>query len=119
MRPLAHDGPVDTLYLEAHPVMTERGIETAIENARARWPLQSARIIHRIGTMKPGDAIVFVATSAKHRRSAFLAADYLMDYLKTEAVFWKKESGPGGAKWIEPRTEDYEDGARWTMTESQ
>ena len=119
MRPLAHDGPVDTLYLEAHPVMTERGIETAIKNARTRWSLQSARVIHRIGMMKPGDAIVFVATSAKHRRSAFLAADYLMDYLKTEAVFWKKESGPGGAKWIEPRTEDYEDGARWTMTESQ
>lgn len=113
VRPQAASGPVTSLYLQAHSPLTERGIEAAAETARERWPLTSLTILHRIGEMAPGEAIVFVATASARRRAAFEAADYLMDYLKTEAVFWKKEAGPSGACWIEPRAEDYADRSRW------
>jgi len=113
VRPQAASGPVTSLYLQAHSPLTERGIEAAAETARERWPLTSLTILHRTGEMAPGEAIVFVATASAHRRAAFEAADYLMDYLKTEAVFWKKETGPRGEAWIEPRGEDYADRRRW------
>lgn len=109
----AKAGPIETLYLEAYAPMTEQGIEAAAAEANARWPLIDLVIIHRIGEMTPGDPIVFVAASAIHRRAAFEATDFLMDYLKTKAIFWKKETGPNGARWIEPRPEDYSDSARW------
>ncbi len=113
VRPASEAGTMHTLHLQAYSPMTETGIETAISKAAARWPLTAHRIIHRIGNMSPGEAIVFVATAATHRRAAFQAADYLMDYLKTEAVFWKKEISSDGEIWIEPRAEDYSDTARW------
>ncbi|MEO0549100.1 MAG: molybdenum cofactor biosynthesis protein MoaE [Pseudomonadota bacterium] len=113
VRPAAASGPVTTLYLQAYSPLTENGIREAVERAKARWPLSAVRVIHRIGEMQPGEAIVFVAAASAHRRAAFEAADFLMDYLKTEAVFWKKETGAQGASWIEPRTEDYKDRARW------
>ena len=116
VRPTAGSSLVTALTLQAHPVMTERGIADAIEQAHERWPLAGVRIIHRTGAIRPGEAIVFVATASAHRRPAFQAADFLMDYLKTEAIFWKKETGPDGTKWIEPRTEDYADSARWDRT---
>ncbi len=113
VRSSAASGPVTRLTLQAYAPMTERGIESAAETAMSRWPVSALRIIHRIGDMNPGEPIVFVAAASAHRRAAFEAADYLMDYLKTEAVFWKKETRPDGEIWIEPRAADYADAARW------
>ncbi|MEM9180741.1 MAG: molybdenum cofactor biosynthesis protein MoaE [Pseudomonadota bacterium] len=118
VRPEAQQGEVNTLFLQAYSPMTEHGIEAAIADARSRWALDDVLVLHRIGEMKPGDTIVFVAAAAKHRRAAFDAADFLMDYLKTEAVFWKKESTARGAHWIEPRDADYADASRWTKKET-
>lgn len=118
VRPVSAAGPVAQLFLQAYFPMTERGIETALQQAEQRWPLSGALIVHRTGEMHPGDTIVFVATASKHRRAAFEAADFLMDYLKTEAVFWKKETTDGGETWIEPRQDDYQDAARWQTKEA-
>ncbi len=108
------DGCVNELYLEQYPGVTEAGIADAVSKAKARWSLTSVMVIHRTGAMGVGEAIVFVVTAAKHRRAAFLACDYLMDYLKTEAVFWKRQKGTNGTEWIEPRSEDYKDNKRWS-----
>ncbi|MEM7767175.1 MAG: molybdenum cofactor biosynthesis protein MoaE [Pseudomonadota bacterium] len=116
VRPHAHGAPVTTLRLQAHPRLTEQGIAEAGADAAARWPLQGWTITHRIGDMAPGDTIVFVATASAHRRAAFEAADYLMDYLKTSAIFWKQEVRNGTSEWIEPRPEDYTDRDRWTQS---
>jgi molybdopterin synthase catalytic subunit len=107
-------GDVAGLYLESYPGVTEDGIQTAIDAALIRWPLVDALVIHRIGQMKPGDPIVMVITAAEHRRAAFEACDFLMDYLKTDAVFWKKQTDLTGDKWIEPRAEDYKDRKSWS-----
>ena len=109
-------GKVETLHLQAYSPMTERGIAKASAEAQERWPLAALMVIHRIGDLAPGEPIVFVATASAHRRAAFEAADFLMDYLKTEAVFWKKETTDSGAHWVEPRPEDYEDRNRWSKT---
>ena len=109
-------GKVKTLHLQAYAPMTERGITKAAADANKRWPLDALMVIHRIGDLAPGEPIVFVATASAHRRAAFEAADFLMDYLKTEAVFWKKETTESGANWVEPRPEDYEDRDRWSNT---
>lgn len=113
VRAQAQGSAVRSLFLQAYSPMTERGIEQAAQEARRRWALTGLSIIHRTGSMAPGEPIVFVATAAPHRRAAFEAADFLMDYLKTEAVFWKKELTEAGDRWIEPRPEDYQDAARW------
>jgi molybdopterin synthase catalytic subunit len=109
-------GTVKTLHLQAYSPMTERGMAKAAADANARWPLDALLIIHRTGDLEPGEPVVYVATASTHRRAAFEAADFLMDYLKTEAVFWKKETTDSGAHWIEPRPEDYEDRDRWSKT---
>ena len=113
VRPIAASGQVKSLHLQAYSPMTENGIRRAISEAKGRWPLQAILVQHRIGEMHPGDTIVFVGTASAHRRAAFESADFLMDYLKTEAVFWKKEITHASAHWIEPRPEDYFDRARW------
>ena len=113
VRPHASGGHVETLHLQAYSPLTENGIADAVQAARERWDLTGVRVIHRIGDMQPGDTIVFVGTASAHRRAAFEAADFLMDYLKTEAVFWKREVTGTGSQWIEPRQEDYLDNARW------
>lgn len=118
VRPEASKGGVIALFLQAYSPMTENGIEAAITDAKARWTLDDVLVLHRIGEMLPGETIVFVATASKHRRAAFEAADFLMDYLKTEAVFWKKEKTETGADWIEPRADDYADATRWVKKES-
>lgn len=117
VRPDTQTGEVYALHLQAYPSMTEQGIEESLREACNRWPLSAVHIRHRVGQMIPGETIVFVATASKHRRAAFEAADYLMDYLKTKAVFWKKETTDQGETWIEPRADDYQDAARWTETE--
>jgi molybdopterin synthase catalytic subunit len=113
VRAHSSSGDVTRLHLQAYSPMTERGIEQAATNACERWPLDAVRIVHRIGDMAVREPIVFVATASAHRRAAFEAADCLMDYLKTEAVFWKKEFAGDTEHWIEPRAEDYADQARW------
>jgi len=109
----AEDGAVEALELEAYEGFTEPAIAAELDRAVRRWELQDALVVHRIGRILPGEAIVFVATAAAHRRAAFQAADQLMDYLKSRAPFWKKSWGEGGGRWIEPRAQDYEDAARW------
>ena len=113
VRPSSGQGDVKILHLQAYSPMTENGIEAAMAEAKDRWPLSNAVVVHRIGDMRPGDTIVFVATASKHRRAAFEAADFLMDYLKTKAVFWKREKTDSTGVWIEPRDEDYADATRW------
>lgn len=107
------DAEVQGLELEHYPGVTERAITTIASEVIERWRLCDVEIIHRVGRLLPGDPIVFVATAADHRREAFEAADYLMDYLKTKALFWKKEIRDNGVTWIEPRDADYKDAARW------
>ncbi len=109
----AEGGETRILELEAYPGFTEAQIGAIAETARTRFDLQDLMIVHRIGQIAPGEPVVFVATAASHRRAAFEACDYLMDYLKSRAPFWKKEHGPEGARWVEPRTQDHEDIARW------
>jgi molybdopterin synthase catalytic subunit len=109
----ASSGSVTTLELEAYPGFTDAEIERIAEAASARFALQDWLIVHRIGQIAAGAAIVFVATAASHRREAFEAADHLMDYLKSRAPFWKREHGPDGVRWIEPTERDVSDAARW------
>jgi molybdopterin synthase catalytic subunit len=104
---------VTVLELDAYPGFTEPAIAGMEAEARARFDVQDVLIVHRYGPIAPGEAIVFVATAAEHRRAAFEAADFLMDWLKTRAPFWKKEAGPDGERWIEPRPSDYDDVERW------
>jgi molybdopterin synthase catalytic subunit len=112
----AEQGRTDILELEAYPGFTEREIGRHEADAVARFSLQDVLIIHRTGPIPPGEAIVFVATAAPHRRAALEACDFLMDYLKSRAPFWKKETGPDGARWIEPTDRDRDDLARWETT---
>ena len=113
-----HVGGKQALFLQAHEPLTSDNIEGKRQESLKRWNLDDAYIQHRIGHILPGETIVFVATAAKHRRDAFLAADFLMDYLKTKAFFWKKEIGETRSRWIEPKASDYHDAKRWQATSS-
>ncbi|MEA3011118.1 MAG: molybdopterin synthase catalytic subunit [Sphingomonadales bacterium] len=106
-------GEVSGLELDHYPAFTEKTIAGIGAEAEARFGLAGLIIVHRHGAMAPGEPIVFVAAAAEHRRAAFEAVDYMMDRLKTEAPFWKREQGPGGDRWIEARPADLEDRARW------
>ncbi|MBW8859894.1 MAG: molybdenum cofactor biosynthesis protein MoaE [Caulobacter sp.] len=109
----AERGQATILELEAYPGFTDAAIAALAEDAKARFDLHDYRIVHRIGRIAPGEAIVFVATAASHRRAAFEACDFLMDYLKSRAPFWKKQHGPDGERWIEPTARDRTDAERW------
>lgn len=117
-RAASKDGrPLTALILETYRGVTLRSMESIVVDAHARFPITASHVVHRAGTILPGEAIVFVATASPHRRAAFEAADYLMDRLKTEAVFWKREEGRNGRRWIEPTDEDRADTARWASTQ--
>jgi molybdopterin synthase catalytic subunit len=105
--------PIDALLLEHYPGMAEAEIERHIAEAKSRWPLLDARIVHRVGRIVPGETIVFVAAIATHRHAAFSAAEFLMDYLKTRAPFWKKAQKSSGGHWIEAHEKDDDAAARW------
>ena len=105
---------VERLVLEHHPRLTERSLEEIAAAARARFAIASLRIVHRHGAILPGEAIVFVAAAAPHRRAALDATDYMMDRLKTDALFWKREETASGSRWIEPRDDDYAARERWS-----
>jgi molybdopterin synthase catalytic subunit len=104
---------LSSLTLEHYPGMTEREIERHIALAQARWPILGATVIHRIGELRPGENIVLVATAAEHRRAAFEAAEFLMDYLKTRAPFWKWEQRGGVSGWVGARKSDEAALTRW------
>jgi len=116
VRSEAEGGAVTSLRLEHYPGFAERMIDDFVRQATTRWPLSGLRIVHRVGALHPGDPIVLVAAAAAHRRAAFEAVDFLMDYLKTEAPFWKQEVTGASARWIEPRAGDYADRGRWRTT---
>lgn len=113
VRVTAHGDAVRALELEAYPGFTEKQISRIEADARARFDVIDTLVIHRHGRMTPGEAIVLVAALSKHRREALQAVDYLMDRLKTEAPFWKREVRADGAEWIEPRGDDRAAHARW------
>jgi len=101
------------LVLEQHPALTLQSLEEIAVEAAARFDVSHVRVVHRSGDIAAGEAIVFAGAASPHRRDAFTAADYLMDRLKTEAVFWKREIGETGSEWIEPTEADYSDRERW------
>ena len=107
------DNGVTALTLEHYPDMTEREIGRHVEEAAARWPIMGAAIVHRVGTLKAGDNIVLVVTAAAHREPAFVSAEFLMDYLKTRAPFWKEERRGDRADWVEARESDDSAADRW------
>ncbi len=109
-----NDGaPVESLELEHYPGMTEAAIEAMIDEAMRRFSIRAARVVHRVGALAPAAQIVLVAVTAAHRGEAFRACEFLMDYLKTQAPFWKKETGPDGARWVDARSADDAALARW------
>jgi molybdopterin synthase catalytic subunit len=109
-------GAVSAMELEHYPGMTEQAIEAMIDEAFQRFDIYAARVIHRVGRLLPLDQIVLVAVTSAHRGQSFQACEFLMDYLKTQAPFWKKESTPEGARWVDARVSDDEALARWGIT---
>lgn len=107
---------VRTMELEHYPGMTEAAIEAMIDQALARFDIRAARVVHRVGLLQAGEQIVLVAVSSAHREQAFQACEFLMDYLKTQAPFWKKETTPEGAHWVDARVTDDQALARWGIS---
>ena len=109
---------IAAMTLEHYPGMTEAELARVEAEAATRWPLQASLIVHRVGELKPGDNIVLVVTASAHRQAAFAAAEFLMDYLKTRAPFWKKETrADGGERWVEARDSDDQAAGRWDGAE--
>jgi molybdopterin synthase catalytic subunit len=107
---------VSTMELEHYPGMTERAIEAMVDEALRRFPIRAARVVHRVGVLQPGEQIVLVVTTSAHRQAAFQACEFLMDYLKTQAPFWKKEHTPEGARWVDARVADDQALRRWGIS---
>ncbi|WP_027581166.1 molybdenum cofactor biosynthesis protein MoaE [Bradyrhizobium sp. Ai1a-2] len=108
--------PIAALTLEHYPGMAETEIRRHVEEAMSRWPLSGLTVVHRVGCITPGENIVLVVTASQHRQAAFQAAEFLMDYLKTSAPFWKREESARGSSWIEARDHDDAAAARWTKS---
>jgi molybdopterin synthase catalytic subunit len=104
---------VSTLTLEHYPGMTEKALARIVDEAKSRWNVYDALVIHRVGELKPTDQIVLVVVTGAHRGEAFAACEFIMDYLKTRAPFWKKEQTPAGERWVEARASDDDAAARW------
>ncbi|MBS3887285.1 MAG: molybdenum cofactor biosynthesis protein MoaE [Dethiobacter sp.] len=115
VRDLNDGAAVAEMELEHYPGMTEQALEAIIAEAHARWDFIDALVIHRVGPLKPMDQIVLVVVTSKHRGEAFSACEFIMDYLKTAAPFWKKEQTPQGARWVDARVTDDEAMARWKI----
>lgn len=113
VRDLAHDKKITSMTLEHYPGMTERQLEGLEAEARQRWPLQEVLIIHRYGKLLPGDRIVLVATASAHREASLESCQFLIDWLKTKAPFWKLEDMESGEKWVTARDEDDKAAERW------
>ncbi len=114
VRDMAGDAAVSAMTLEHYPGMTERKLAEIEAEANRRWPLEASLIVHRVGRLEPGDQIVLVATASAHREAAFQACHFLIDWLKTQAPFWKLEDGPDGAHWVEAKADDDTAADRWS-----
>lgn len=101
------------MFLEHYPGMTEKALTKIVVEAEQRWPLLKVEVLHRIGALEPGEPIVFVGVASAHRQAAFDACNFIMDYLKTRAPFWKKENTQEGARWVEGKQSDQEAAGRW------
>ena len=110
---------VVSMTLEHYPGMTEKALEGIVAEARGRWDIIDALVIHRVGELKPLDQIVLVVVTGAHRGEAFAACEFIMDYLKTQAPFWKKEQTPKGARWVEARSSDDEAAQRWSKSRAK
>ncbi|MFM2329100.1 MAG: hypothetical protein RLZZ494_1203 [Pseudomonadota bacterium] len=115
VRDRSEGSDVSVMELEHYPGMTEKAIEIMIDAALARFDIRAARVIHRVGVLAPCEQIVLVAVTSAHRGAAFQACEFLMDYLKTQAPFWKKETTPEGARWVDARVSDDAALARWGL----
>jgi molybdopterin synthase catalytic subunit len=115
VRDLNDGAKVSAMELEHYPGMTEKALEQIVAQAAKRWPILGATVIHRVGQLQPLDQIVLVAVTAAHRGEAFAACECIMDYLKTEAPFWKKEQTPDGARWVDARVHDDLALAKWDV----
>ena len=113
VRDINEGDAVAGMSLEHYPGMTEKALERIVEQAKTRWNIFDALVIHRVGDLKPTDQIVMVAVTGAHRGEAFAACEFIMDYLKTEAPFWKREQTPSGARWVDARESDEQAKARW------
>jgi len=113
VRDLNDAAQVSTLTLEHYPGMTEKALARIVDDARLRWDIYDALVIHRVGTLEPSDQIVLVAVTSAHRGESFAACQFIMDYLKTRAPFWKKEQTQDGERWVEARAIDDDAAARW------
>jgi molybdopterin synthase catalytic subunit len=108
------NGGIQAMTLEHYPGMTEKALIDIVAEARRRWPLVAVRVIHRVGRLLPGERIVLVAVSSSHRQAAFAGCEFIMDYLKTRAPFWKREETVTGSRWVDARTSDDDALRRWT-----
>lgn len=115
MRDLSQGAQVSRMTLEHYPGMTEKALSEIAQEAAARWSLEGLSLIHRVGPLEPQDPIVFVGVTSQHRGDAFRACEFLIDYLKTRAPFWKKERTEDGERWVEARASDDEASARWSV----
>jgi len=113
VRDLSDGSTVSGMELEHYPAMTQKALEGIVEQARARWNIFDALVIHRVGRLKPTDQIVLVAVAGAHRGDVFQACEFIMDYLKTQAPFWKKEQTAAGSRWVDARISDDVAAARW------
>ena len=113
VRDVNDDATVATLTLEHYPGMTEKALTAIVDEAKARWDIVDALVIHRVGALAPADQIVLVGVTSAHRGEAFAACEFIMDYLKTRAPFWKKEQTPEGARWVDARASDDDAAERW------
>ena len=119
VRDLNDGDEVSALTLEHYPGMTERSLEEIVSEAKSRWNIYDALIIHRVGTLLPLDQIVLVLVTSAHRGESFKACEFLMDYLKTRAPFWKKEQTSSGERWVDARTTDSVAAMRWETTDDE
>ena len=110
------DREVAVMALEHYPGMTERSIEKIMSEASGRWKLLAIRVVHRVGSLRPGEQIVYVGVASSHRGDAFAACEFIMDYLKTRAPFWKKELTSTGEHWVEERSSDQQLAQRWALS---
>ena len=116
VRDVNENAEVATMTLEHYPGMTERALADIVDAAKSRWDIVDALVIHRVGALKPADQIVLVGVTSAHRGEAFAAYEFIIDYLKTRAPFWKKEDTAAGGRWVEARASDDEAAARWQAT---
>ena len=116
VRDINEGDSVATMTLEHYPGMTEKCIADILQQASGRWPLMAARVVHRVGDLSPGEQIVWVGVASRHRAAAFSACEFIMDYLKTRAPFWKKEQAAQGSRWVDASLDDEARAQRWQQS---